>query len=533
MQRTPSEPLNTRPAAEETIPAASEVDFAIDPALLAVSAKDGPPAGFTGALNWRTTIHILSDDILLELFMHMAAIHETGWLCVIRVCRRWRIIAFSASSFWADRILDILSPEPVQMAVKYARGLPLSILTRDARSFPVDKDVSRALLGVISPLLPRVRSMDITFSSSDAADEFAQTIRFAGLPLLESLSLACTDVVFKGGWVMNNRIPVVLMEDKTTSSHIDSPSLRAIRLFNFVLPWQPQALTHLEISLEHPVQGVGFRVSLEKFYTLLSLSPRLEYMSISNWCPWETWPKAIPHLPRPRTEAISLPSLRFLAFRGVDWSTLISLLTCLKCSPQFRAALSCSYEDLGPLEETLCLLNRMFSGRMASGLCIEDPTTKGAWQYKTTIFERRTDDIVPPNVLFSHAAQLADRTNLMGEDQFLLYLDLKRAYRDHHNVTGLVSRALPNIFQMSEMKTVVIDPRGREKAYIPRDDEDEDEEGRWRTIMDKMPTTVGILHLRDVATVGIEEAYHRRVPSSDVQGSMLPELALPDAQEYD
>ena len=254
---------------------------------------------------YRTHIHILDNDSLLQIFNHYRLIQEENWTLrltwrrIAHVCRRWRYLLYD-SSFHLDMCLLLTNDSPSMDTLSHLPPLPLVIDYSDKTRTMAPKDEDNILIGLQQH--GRVRRLGLQAPSSSLRIWLElMNKHFLGL---RDLSLSSTTI---------EEIDLVLPET------LQSPGLCRLALHGINLPKGLQLLSSA-ISLSTLILtriGASCYFPPGHLVTRLQGLPHLEELSIGF---------AIP-IPLPSSEGellpalippVTLPTLRRIIFLGVD-----------------------------------------------------------------------------------------------------------------------------------------------------------------------------------------------------------------------
>ena len=254
-----------------------------------------------------TTINILSEDVLLEIFFFCERYDAAdpyrryyvhgAWHTLVHVCQRWRRTIF-ASPRRLDLTLLCTDGTPVRQNLDHFPTLPIAILYGYPKDFtPDDEDNLSAALE--HPDL--VVFINIYGENSQLGK--AATVMQESFPVLTVLRLASID---RTRW----NLPV--LPDGFLGG--SAPCLQEIKLDGVPFPALPTLLSSandLVVLRLEGIPGNGY-VSLEAMIVCLATMTRLKTLHIKFQSP-SSHPDQI-HLP-PETRAV-LPALTSFEFRG-------------------------------------------------------------------------------------------------------------------------------------------------------------------------------------------------------------------------
>ncbi|KAH9011535.1 hypothetical protein EDB83DRAFT_2680681 [Lactarius deliciosus] len=269
-----------------------------------------------------TTIHILTDDVLLEIFDHIRLsrpiylVHfYPVWHTLVRVCHRWREVIF-ASPLRLDLQLLCTHGTPVRKNLDcWPQTFPVAIDYGRARKdlTPDDED------NLFAALEQHDRIRFLRFSGTNAVLEKMLTLMQVPFPELKCLKIFSS---------RNHDTPV--LTDGFLG--LSAPSLRKISFSGISFPALPTLLSSASglVELHVDIPQTGY-ISPAAFAACLAVSPKLTCLSIglrsSPSRPDQT------HLP-PETRVV-LPSLTSFMFTG-ESAYLEAIVTRID-TPQLRS----------------------------------------------------------------------------------------------------------------------------------------------------------------------------------------------------
>ena len=264
-----------------------------------------------------TTVDMLSDDILLEMFGFILSLPDFQWKWrrLLHVCRRWRQIIFS-SPLHLDLQLLCTFGTPVRKCLGYWPAFPLVIDYSRSRNKSFDRGIALKDMDDIFAALEqcdRVRHINLSVSSSLMAYLFA--VMEEPFPALTHLLLSCTDP---------DKVRVLEDEDENEDGLVipskflggSATRLHEISLFNIPFPTIPAILSSasglVKLQLEN-VPRTPFP-SPEAMVSCLAVLTKLEDISIEFQSALSTRHRN--HLrPSPETWAV-LPALASILYKG-------------------------------------------------------------------------------------------------------------------------------------------------------------------------------------------------------------------------
>ena len=264
-------------------------------------------------------VHIPDDDSLLRIFFFCRLVlfevvedyypcrseeeecaYRHWWYKLIHVCRRWRYLVFASASH-VGLCLVCTHGTPVAKMLAYSLPLPLTINYDNRVRAITAEDEEGILLALqhrdrvrrirLRTPIPNLQKVLLTMD-----DEF---------PMLEYLSIGC---------LIKQNTGLVL--PKT----FQAPHLRHLLLFNFAIPIRSPLLTTavglvtLTLDWIHPSAYFPPNDLLQR----LSLMPQLEVLRIGFHSPVPNHEVEMQLLDTPTMTHITLPNLRFFAFKGVN-----------------------------------------------------------------------------------------------------------------------------------------------------------------------------------------------------------------------
>ena len=256
---------------------------------------------------YRTHIHGLDNDSLLQIFIHYRLIHKENWNLrftwrnLVQVCRRWRYFIFDLSSH-LDICLSLTKYSLPMDMLGHLPPIPLVIDYSDRTRTVTSTDDDNIRLGLERH--DRVRRVDLQAPSSSFHSWLLQMNQH--FPRLEDLSLLSTTTEMEETSLM---LPETLQ----------APNLRRLSLHGICLPTglsvlssvttlSTLSLTHIRPSCYFPPRHLVIQ---------LKGLPRLEELSIGFAIPIPLSSIEGDLLPAP-IPPVTMPGLRWLTFRGMD-----------------------------------------------------------------------------------------------------------------------------------------------------------------------------------------------------------------------
>ncbi|KAI9444509.1 hypothetical protein H4582DRAFT_822012 [Lactarius indigo] len=255
--------------------------------------------GTAGPFCHQVTIEILSDDILLEIFLHFLDGSSQSWPTLVQVSQRWREILY-ASPLGLDLRLNCTYGMPVLKALECSpRRIPLVVNYGGSPMLdpPAPEDEENIVAAIKQ--FDRVSSISLTLTRS----------------LLEKVS------AIKGSYSTLEELVLLSRDGAQRALPSDfqwGPHLRRLHLTGIVFPALLQRIYSsgnlVDIQLQFQLHEISLAdgLSPEAFANALSGTPRLQ--SISLHFPFTAIDTVSPTPPR---EHITLPALTCLYFRGI------------------------------------------------------------------------------------------------------------------------------------------------------------------------------------------------------------------------
>ncbi|KZV70494.1 hypothetical protein PENSPDRAFT_752549 [Peniophora sp. CONT] len=256
-----------------------------------------------------TPIHVLSDDILVLIFLHFPAnptsiqlADEFTWMYITHVCHRWRSISLSCSSLWTRICFKPPSWTPVFL--ERARQAPLQIEVdwrRDGARHYIDDAVALAL-----DHLHHTRYLALINPPSRFTEQGLLTLKRQAADILEVLRLYMfTEATPSLG------VPMTTLDLPDTLFAGHAPRLQELVVKGqFALSWHNQLfssrITRLHLSrLLRPLSQ-----SMDDLLELLRTCP-LEELLLDDCLPSRSTPLALAPLPE-NYPLVDIPTLRVL-----------------------------------------------------------------------------------------------------------------------------------------------------------------------------------------------------------------------------
>ena len=253
---------------------------------------------------YKTHVHDLDNDSLLQIFSHYRLKHEENWNLgltwrhLTQVCRRWRHFIFDLSSH-LDICLSLTKYSPPIDMLGHLPPMPLVIDFSDRTKTMTSTDEDNIRLGLERH--DRVRRIDLQAPSSSFHPWLLQLNQH--FPRLEDLSLFSTTEETEETSLM---LPEALQ----------APNLRRLSLQGICLPTGLSLLSSTVVlsilSLTHIRPSCYFPPG--QLATQLKGLPHLEELSIG----FAVLPSSEGELSPAPISPVALPALRRLTFRGVD-----------------------------------------------------------------------------------------------------------------------------------------------------------------------------------------------------------------------
>ena len=250
------------------------------------------------------TIHILPDDILLEIFHFYkddpsSFVHFTWrWNTLTQVCRRWRHVVFG-SPRRLDLRLVCTSKTPTGRSLNIWPPFPIILLVEP--SYPsVTKNGVENIIAALK-CRDRISKVDIYQIDGPVFNELV-TVLHEPLPVLAHFSLSSYD----------SSVPAL----PETFLGGSAPRLQSFGLKGIPFPSFPKFIfrfshiVHLHLD---DIPNAGY-ISPEVMVTCLAALPDLKNVSIGFRSP----PSHLLQLSPPRLARATLPSLTYLQFSGVS-----------------------------------------------------------------------------------------------------------------------------------------------------------------------------------------------------------------------
>ena len=254
---------------------------------------------------YRTHIHILDNDSLLQIFGHYRLEHKDNWNLrltwrkLAQVCRRWRYLIYDSPSH-LDICLLLTNDSPSIDTLSHLPPLPLVIDYSDGTRAMARKDEDNIHLGLqqhdhVNRVTLRAPSLSLRLWLEPMNKLF---------PRLRDLSLSSTTI---------EEVNVVLPET------LRAPDLRHLVLHGVGLPagfpLLASTISLSTLSMTHI--GASCYFPPGHLVTQLQFLPNLEELSIGFDIPIPL-PSSEGELLPPPVPPVTLPNLRRLTFRGVD-----------------------------------------------------------------------------------------------------------------------------------------------------------------------------------------------------------------------
>ena len=257
-----------------------------------------------GKKRWRTTIEMLPEDTILEIFdfyrldaMMLSWKRLWKWHRLAHVCRKWRRV-ISMSPRRLDLRIICEYGAPIESILRSWPTLPLVVRFDSGESKHMPRNVVAAL-----HCPDRLCSIDLDVTSSMTG------------PIVEAIQKPCREV---------ESILVTVNDAKGPSMPVcnsflggSAPRLREIKLDGISFPFP--AIRQVLFSTRNLVELHLFKIPNEVYFspddlvTGLSTLVQLERLTISFHSPASRPP---PRMTRPPPQRTTLPALRFLDFHG-------------------------------------------------------------------------------------------------------------------------------------------------------------------------------------------------------------------------
>ncbi|KAH9961875.1 hypothetical protein BJV74DRAFT_346686 [Russula compacta] len=291
----------------------------------------GRGASSSESQHWRSLIHILDDDSLLNIFYLYRPVlldgdeddigilqggewdRERWWYKLTHVCRRWRYLVLGSASYLGLGLLCTYRT-PVADMLAHSPPLPLIISCIDE-----DRDITTEdEEGIIAALQHRDRVCRIRL--------------WVPIPSFQKLIIAIDDEFPKLEYLyvrpaIHNQMGLILPKA------FQAPHLRHIVLFNFAFPIRsPLLMTAVglvTLSLQRIPRSAYFHPN--DLLQQLSLMPQLEVLGIDFRSPVPNNDVEMQLLGTPLITHVTLPNLRWLGFYGI--STYLEALLARMTTP--------------------------------------------------------------------------------------------------------------------------------------------------------------------------------------------------------
>ncbi|KAI1793454.1 hypothetical protein LXA43DRAFT_216497 [Ganoderma leucocontextum] len=298
-------------------------------------------------LNLHTHVGQLPNELLAEIFDHFVSScyesvrrgsafrSQSHWIVPAHVCRRWRTVALSTSTFWSFIFVD--SSKAFSNLVARSMNAPLSIIARPVdksmvryvpRLWPFEKGIDCAILGGIVAESHRIRELCLEGKVSDL--QSVCTKLREPLESLELLRLSASSAKREFELIFPTPSFAVIPIDGLT------PRLRNLEILKLSVNWTDpvfkcSSLTTLIIRgvLDRPylLQDAPLAGTVPQLLDVLyRIAPGLNVLSLEEAIPPLPLGTASPPAP---SRNITFPSLRSLRLAGnmVDSANLFNHLS--------------------------------------------------------------------------------------------------------------------------------------------------------------------------------------------------------------
>ena len=254
---------------------------------------------------YRTHIHDLDNDSLLQIFSYCRLGHRENWNGQLQwrkpaqICRRWRYLIYDSSSH-LDISLLLTNDSPSLDTLGHLPPLPLVIDYSDRTRTMARKDEDNIHYGLQQH--GRVRQVAV-WASSSRLHMLLEPMNNL-FPRLKDLSLSCTPFE-----EMNTVLPETLQ----------APDLHRLALDGVGLPTRLPLLSSANALSTLSLTNIGTSTYFPPGHLVAQLRglPHLEELSIGFAIPIPL-PSSAGELLLAPISPVTVPSLRRLAFRGVD-----------------------------------------------------------------------------------------------------------------------------------------------------------------------------------------------------------------------
>ncbi|KZS91390.1 hypothetical protein SISNIDRAFT_487378 [Sistotremastrum niveocremeum HHB9708] len=333
MAGQPSPGDNATPSSNHRVTPLNHVEVSEDSQI---RNNDPHTTASNRAQNLQIPIHTLPDEILLQILSITVDLIEGeppsnqleifNWRYLTSVCSRWREIMIDTASFWTTICID-WPPSLLNLFDARTKHAPLNIITK--RAIISESSTGETARRLIITNSSRIRHLSVT-CWVPTFDNSGSVASFMGQEIGDILFPQLTHAKFTDC----GRI--------STLTHrpifrLNAPRLRELKLDGVIL--QPTHLANMIHLTTLTVRDVS--LGAREITLALESCPHLEYFEIENYV-----------LPSPSRSSldshpISLPRMKQLIIRNVNWDDIISIVQRAKAPSSTHISLGISNGDVG------------------------------------------------------------------------------------------------------------------------------------------------------------------------------------------
>ena len=376
-----------------------------------------PPSPISQRAGPKSSINVLPDDVLLEVFdfcrlENIFAWNHERWYKLVHTCRRWRHIIFSSPSR-LDLQLSCTYGTPVADMLSHSPPLPLIVDYSGQRPLPTN-DEEGALLALQNH--DRVRQIHL-YASIVSLDKLL-AVMDRPFPVLEELSLrraienpdANEDEVDEDDEINSPRLPQAFQASQLRH-------LSLVRVGDVIEVGLPH-LTSFSGLVSLFLLGIPFSayLSLEYLASSLSFMPQLEHLGLQFTFSAPSYDISGELINVPNAKPITLPNLSEIFFEGE--SSYLEGLAARISAPLLTSFCVTFFEEPS---STLSHLSRLLSEAAELRLPVASIKFSGPRIYHTSAIMCMADtldldpDITPPFQLVFRCAWLNVQVAAAGQ----------------------------------------------------------------------------------------------------------------------
>ncbi|VDC04795.1 unnamed protein product [Peniophora sp. CBMAI 1063] len=207
--------------------------------------------------------------------------NKIGWLVMTHICQTLRLIALHLQTLWAKAVFYLPYSQACMEILSRAGKVPLSITLRQTEERP-----STGVVRLLKEHIDSARSIDIEESRAYDIEEMGlwpyrpSDLAGRSFPLLEAFRLKASQAHYHPNVTPGGRF--------LTPEAMIAPRLRSLCLDNSIIPFSPNTLTSLTISIsygsEHEADYI--RATLDaRLFDILQSCGRLEKLVLKHAIP--------------------------------------------------------------------------------------------------------------------------------------------------------------------------------------------------------------------------------------------------------